>query len=245
MRKVVQCSTSTVQDWLNRWKQSTNLNDSDRTGRACATTSIQDQQIVSIAEQRDNRYKPRHHNRKRVEINERTIRRRGNKIQLAFVEGITHRKSSNESFKIGTRSQSSELEVSDLRRDQPFVQIASKECFGTLPAAEKVVGTVDCIQSKSMFGVASQVKASVASFLLKKIQIQNSCVILVSVVSCQQPANNLVMIERYGSCKKTLIENTHGNSQSTGRRIMEFRKFVGRQCHLILHSWKTPGNYSR
>ena len=49
--KTVKCSTSTVQHWLNRWKESTNLNDSDRTDRARAATPKQDQQIASIDEQ--------------------------------------------------------------------------------------------------------------------------------------------------------------------------------------------------
>ena len=41
--KVVKCSTSTVQYWLSRWKQSKDLDDSARTGRPRATTPKQDQ----------------------------------------------------------------------------------------------------------------------------------------------------------------------------------------------------------
>ena len=51
-----------------------------------------------------------------LKINERTMRRRGSKIQSTFVEDITHRKSSNESFQMGARSQSYGLEPSDLLR---------------------------------------------------------------------------------------------------------------------------------
>ena len=49
--KAVKCSTSTVQYWLNRWKQSKNLNDSERTSRTRATTPKRDQQIVLLSEQ--------------------------------------------------------------------------------------------------------------------------------------------------------------------------------------------------
>ena len=46
--KLVKCSISTVH---NRWKQSTCFNDLTRTSRAYATTSKQNQQIVSLDEQ--------------------------------------------------------------------------------------------------------------------------------------------------------------------------------------------------
>ena len=52
MLKAVKRRTSIIQYWLNRWNQSTDLNDSDRTGRVRAMTSKQDQQTVSLAEQR-------------------------------------------------------------------------------------------------------------------------------------------------------------------------------------------------
>ena len=51
MAKVVKCSTSIVQYWFSRWKQSKDLDDSARTGRSRATTPKQDQQILSLAEQ--------------------------------------------------------------------------------------------------------------------------------------------------------------------------------------------------
>ena len=55
-----------------------------------------------------------------------------------------------------------------------------------------------------------------------------------SVVSCQQSDSNLVMIQCYGSCKKTVTQNTDQSYQSTGKGIMELMKFIARQCHLIL-----------
>ena len=79
--KVVKCSTSTVQYWLSRWKQSKGLDDSARTGRPRATTPKQDQQILSLAEQQTfvtSRDITNQLNRKRVKINVRTVRRRLN-----------------------------------------------------------------------------------------------------------------------------------------------------------------------
>ena len=89
----------------------------------------------------------------RMKINERTVRRHRSKIQLAFIEDITHRKLSNESFQIGTRSQNYELEPSDLlQRDNH----SSKR---------KIVQTV----RHQIFVVVSQVKTLVVSFVLNKI----------------------------------------------------------------------------
>ena len=52
------------------------------------------------------------------ENGETTVERSGSKIQSAFVEYITHRKSSNESFQMGASSQGYGLESTDLlRRD--------------------------------------------------------------------------------------------------------------------------------
>ena len=79
--KVVKYSTSTVQYWLSRWKQSKDLDHSARTGRPRATTPKQDQQILSFAEQQTfitTRDITNQLNRKRTKINERMTRRRLN-----------------------------------------------------------------------------------------------------------------------------------------------------------------------
>ena len=79
--KVVKCGISTVQYWLSRWKQSKDLDDSARTDRPRTTTPKQDQQILSLAEQQTfvtSRDITNQLNRKRVKINERTVRRRLN-----------------------------------------------------------------------------------------------------------------------------------------------------------------------
>ena len=83
------------------------LNDLDRTGLASATTSKQDQQIVSLDEQQ-------------TFVITRDIMNQlsWSKIQQTFVEGINHRKLPNEWFKMGAKSQSYQLESSALlRRD--------------------------------------------------------------------------------------------------------------------------------
>ena len=76
---------------------------------ACRTTDI--------------RYKTRHHEPIEQKTSEdqrengaTRLERSGSKIQSTFVEAITHRKPSNESFQMGARSQSYGLEPSDLFR---------------------------------------------------------------------------------------------------------------------------------
>ena len=116
MPKAVNCDTSTGLYWLNQWKQLKNLNDSDQTDRTHATTPKQDQQVVSVVEQQifvTSRDITNQLNRKRENC-ATTLEQSGSKIQTIFVEGITHRKPSNESFKMGTRSQNYGLESSDL-----------------------------------------------------------------------------------------------------------------------------------
>ncbi|CAF1258371.1 unnamed protein product [Didymodactylos carnosus] len=77
--KEITCSKSTVKYWLQRWKQSKDLTDASRSGRRRMTTPKQDQRIVSLAEEQtfvtiqDVAHQMK---RKRVEISERTVRRR-------------------------------------------------------------------------------------------------------------------------------------------------------------------------
>ena len=77
--KEIGCSKSTVKYWLQRWKQSKDLTDTSRSGRRRMTIPKQDQRILSLAEEqtfvtaRDVAHRMK---RKRVEISERTVRRR-------------------------------------------------------------------------------------------------------------------------------------------------------------------------
>ena len=50
--KAVQCSIYTVKYWLDRWKQSKDLTDSNRSGRPRATAQKQDQRIISLAKEK-------------------------------------------------------------------------------------------------------------------------------------------------------------------------------------------------
>ena len=133
-----------------------NLNDSDRTGRARATTQKQDQPIVSLAWQQ-------------TFVTSRDITSEGqwengatmqeqNTIDLCRRHYC--RKPLNELFKKGARSQTYGREPSDLLRwDNHCV----KRWLWNLPGQKR---SCERIQSKSMFVVAYQVKASVASSIL-------------------------------------------------------------------------------
>ena len=71
-----------------------------------------------------------------------TLKRSSRKIQSAFVEFITHRKPSNESFKMGARSQIYELEPSDnLRRDNHSAKLCQRIAL-ELTWKKKVARTV-------------------------------------------------------------------------------------------------------
>ena len=77
--KAINCAKSTVQYWLNRWKESKDLSDSKRTGRPRGITEKIDQRISDLATN-DNiatthdirRVLKRQH----AEISQETIRRR-------------------------------------------------------------------------------------------------------------------------------------------------------------------------
>ena len=79
--KAVHCSIYTVKYWLDRWKQSKDLTDSNRSGRPRATTQKQDQRIISLAKEKtfiiaqdiSNKL-----NRQGVVVSGRTMRRRLN-----------------------------------------------------------------------------------------------------------------------------------------------------------------------
>jgi transposase len=46
--KTAKCAKSTVQYWLNRWKESKELSDLKRSGRPCVTTEKVDQRIDDL-----------------------------------------------------------------------------------------------------------------------------------------------------------------------------------------------------
>ena len=79
--KAVYCSIYTVKYWLDRWKQSKDLTDSNRSGRACATTQKQDQRRISLAKEKTfitAQDIPNKLNRQGVVVNGRTVCRRLN-----------------------------------------------------------------------------------------------------------------------------------------------------------------------
>ena len=85
--KAVHCSIYIVKYWLGRWKQSKDLTDSNRSGRARATTQKQDQRIISLAKKKtfitvqdiSNKL-----NRQGVVVSGRTVRRRLNEADAKY-----------------------------------------------------------------------------------------------------------------------------------------------------------------
>ena len=85
--KVIKCDKKTVKYWLNRWNQCKDLIDLRRSGRPCATTTEDDQQINQIAEQET--FATSHDIKedlamRGVEVTQRTIRRRLNEAGAKF-----------------------------------------------------------------------------------------------------------------------------------------------------------------
>ena len=85
--KTVHCSIYTVKYWLDRWKQSKDLTDSNRSGRARANTQKQDQRIISLAKEKtfitpqdiSNKL-----NRQGVVVSGRIVRRRLNEAGATY-----------------------------------------------------------------------------------------------------------------------------------------------------------------
>ena len=73
--KAIKCAKSTVQYWLNRWKESKDLSDSKRIGRPRSTTKKVGQRISDLAST-NTRAIQRVLKRKNVNISQETIRRR-------------------------------------------------------------------------------------------------------------------------------------------------------------------------
>ena len=71
-----------------------------------------------------------------------TLERSGSKIQSAFVEAITYRKPSNESFKMDAKSQSYALEPSDLLRQDSHSSKLRQKTALELTWEKKVVQSV-------------------------------------------------------------------------------------------------------
>ena len=76
--KVIKCGKSTVQFWLNRWKESKDLSDSKRIRRPRSTTKKVDQRISDLATTNNSattRAIQRVMKRKNVDISQKTIER--------------------------------------------------------------------------------------------------------------------------------------------------------------------------
>ena len=75
--KAIKCPKSTVQYWLNRWKESKNICDLKRIGRPRSTTKKVDQRISDLASTNNStttRSIQRVPKRKNVDISQETIR---------------------------------------------------------------------------------------------------------------------------------------------------------------------------
>ncbi|CAF3061859.1 unnamed protein product [Rotaria sp. Silwood2] len=90
--KVVNCAKSTVQYWLNRWKESKDLSDLKRTGRPRGTTEKVDQRISdlvsndNIATTRDIQHVLK---RQKLHISQETFRRRLKESGAKFSPSIS------------------------------------------------------------------------------------------------------------------------------------------------------------
>ena len=140
---------------------STMCNDS-KTGStnslACLTTNI--------------RYKPRYHERKRVKINERTVPRRLNEAAEKYNRPLS-KALLTENNRMNHLKSTRDHETMDYNpvifSDETTIRVSCVKGLVWNSPGEKSSCELSSIQSKSMFGVASQVKASVASSVLNKI----------------------------------------------------------------------------
>ena len=49
----MKCSRDTVSRWVNRWKETKDLNDEPKTGQSCSTTDKEDKKILKLAEKNE------------------------------------------------------------------------------------------------------------------------------------------------------------------------------------------------
>ena len=108
--KAVKCDVTTMKYWLRLWKQANDLNDSIRSGRPWGTTTKQNEQVVSLAEQqtfvtaRDMANKVDEDRSYSQRENDITAPERSrSQIQSTFIEVIAYRSTSKKSFKMGSR----------------------------------------------------------------------------------------------------------------------------------------------
>ena len=89
----------------------------------------------------------------------------------------------------------------------------------------------------------AQVTLSVASFVFGRSSRQNSCLISISTIFCQQLRNNLVPIERWGRCKKTpyvdYLPGTGDNGKSGVAINVTCSSYNWKSLQLIKIKWRT------
>jgi transposase len=147
--KAVNCSTSTVKYWLKRWTQSKDLIDSTRSGRPRATTSKQDQRIVSLAEKQTfitagdivNQL-----NLKQVVVSERTVRRRlneaGAKYNRPMSKSLLTERHRENRLKWAQNHQAANWDQVILSDETTIRMNSVKGMVWNLPGKKKVVRTV-------------------------------------------------------------------------------------------------------
>ena len=85
--KAVKCAKSTVQYWLNRWKESKGLSDMERSGGAHATTEKVDQRISKLVDSDHTATADDIQDvlkRQNIQISQKMIRRRLKEVGVKF-----------------------------------------------------------------------------------------------------------------------------------------------------------------
>ena len=202
MAKAVHCSIYTVKYWLDRWKQSKDLTDSNCSGRARATTQKQDQRIISLAKEKtfiiaqdiSNKL-----NRQGVVVSGRTVRRHLNEAGARCNRPMSkpllterHRKNRLRWAQHNKATDWNQVIFSDEMN-------SVKGLVWNFPEKKKVVRTVKHPIKVNVWGCfSSNGFGRIICFRQKSL-----CVGSISMVSCQQLGNISVTIQRRGNYKKT------------------------------------------
>ena len=233
--KAVHCIIYTVKYWFDRWKQSKDLTDSNRSGRPRAATQKQDQRIISLTKEKtfitaqdiSNKL-----NRQGVVVSGRIVRRHLNEAGARYNRPMSkplltecHRKNHLRWAQHHKATDWNQVIFSD----ETTIRLNSvKGLVWNFPEKKKVVRTVKHPIKVNVWGCFS----SKGFGRINRTSTQNLCVGSISMISCQQLGYISAMIQRRGNYKKTTTRNIGRSWPLVGKKKKKSKILTGCQCHL-------------
>ena len=239
--KAIKCAKSTVQDCLNRWKESKDLSDSKRIGRPRSTTKKVGQRISDLATT-NTRAIQRVLKRKNVDISQETIRRRlkeyGAKFSLPISKPVLtekHRQKRSDRAHAAGDMVWNRIILTTVRLNQ------LKRCVWNLPGKRKVFRTVKYPIKVNIWGCFSCNGFGRICCFRENLKVDLLCRIYKRYLL----PTTLDEIQLIGPYKKIMVQSTHPSWQNNEDRSMKSNESIGHQCHQTSIRSKTFGNFSK